>query len=373
MQRSTRSAALAAMLALAPILTLLTGGRPAEAQVPSPYVMQKISLPGSQLNYGEGINNSGVAVGGADPSGLLRDFALNAAIFSNGQVSGAGVLVGYQGSYDYAINDNGDSAGWALKLLGIYPGGGELYHAVLFAHGTAQDLGALPGNGNNSLAYAINHWRVAAGSSQGGALSGSTHAVLFTFANHTVTDLGTVPGDGSSVAYGINDYGLVVGSSIDGNGVERAAQFAPGPVKLLGALPGDNYSEARGVNDQGQAVGYSASLRGPMHAVMFTGGQVVDLGVAPGGTDSFAHAINNFGQAVGYGNMADGTTHALLFQNGQVVDLGKFPAGSGSSANGVNDRGDIVGTADDGMGTVWAVKWTLAHLPGTGLRPLASR
>jgi len=339
---------------------LAVSGRAARGQAFSSYAVQKIGLVGSPLNYGEGINDSGIAVGGCDPSGLLRPYALRAAVFQNGQTSGAGVLYGFEGSYDYAINELGRSVGWAVALLGIQPGP-QLTHAVLFAHGTAQDLGALPGPGNTSMAYAINNLDVAVGYSQ---TTTSSHAVQFAFfAGRAITDLGTLPGDSSSVAYGINDTGMIVGSSFDANVNEHAAQFAPGPVTALGTLPGDTISEARGINNQGQAVGFSTAFRGPSHAVMFAGGEVIDLGVYPGGTHSSAHAINNLGQVIGTGDTGDGGfDHALLWQNGGVTDLGKLPGGGGSSANGINDRGDIVGTADDGDGTVWAVKWTLAHL-----------
>jgi probable HAF family extracellular repeat protein len=348
----------AAITILISALVLLGLGGTARGQTPS-YMIQKIGLAGSSLNYAEGINDSG---------GALSTIFLRAAVFQNGQTSGAGILVGYTGSYDYAINDRGRSVGWAIKLLGIYPGP-TLTHAVLFAHGTAQDLGALPGSGNASTAYAINNLDVAAGFSQVGSVNGASHATLFSFfAGRTVTDLGTLPGDGSSVAYGINDLGVVVGSSIGADDIERAVQFTPGPVKLLGTLPGGAYSEARGINNQGQAVGFSSALRGPDHAVMFAGGQVFDLGIYPGGTRSIAVAINNFGQAVGSGDVADGTAHALLFQNGQVVDLGRLPGGQGSSAHGINDRGDIVGVVDDPT-AVWAVKWTLAHQAAGPVKP----
>lgn len=337
-----------------------TGGRAAHGQTFSAYVVQKIGLVGSPLNYAEAINDGGVAVGGCDTDGLLRPYALHAAVFQNGQTSGAGVLYGFQGSYDYAINELGRSVGWAIALLGIQPGP-QLTHAVLFAHGTAQDLGALPGAGNTSVAYGINNLDVAVGYSQ---TTTSSHAVRFAFfAGRTITDLGTLAGDSTSVAYGINDTGVIVGSSFDVNVNEHAVQFAPGTVTALGTLPGDTISEARGINNQGQAVGFSTAFRGPSHAVIFEGGRVIDLGVYPGGTHSIGHAINNQGQVIGTGDTGGGGfDHALLWQNGGVVDLGILPGGSGSSANGINDRGDIVGTADDGDGMVWAVKWTLAHL-----------
>ena len=355
MQRLIRYAAL--------VTTLLAalGGGAAQGQALSPYVMQKISQPGSAINYAQGINNSGVAVGAADPGGSFSTIFFRAAVFSPAApVSGPGELVGFLASYDYAINDAGQSVGWALKLLGVYPGP-TLTHAALFVHGTGQDLGALI-RGGNSTAYAINALGIAVGSADSAAPNNPTHATLFTFANHTVTDLGLPPGDQTSVAYGINGYGQVVGSSIGTDGIERAVQFLPGPPHRLGALPGDSYSQARGINDQGQAAGYSGSLTGQTHAVVFAAGQVIDLGVYPGGTYSVALAINNFGQVVGAGDIGDGSfSHALLFQNGQVIDLGKLPGGDGSQATAINDHGDMVGTADDGGGTLWAVKWTLAH------------
>ena len=364
MLRSIRSAAL-----VATVLAALGGT--AEAQIPSPYAVRVISLPGAALSYAQGINNNGVAVGAVDSGGALREEFLRAAIYANGGVSGAGVLVGYIGTYDYAINDAGQSVGWAIADLGLFPGP-TLTHAVLFVHDSAQDLGALV-RGGNSTAYAINVWGVAAGSSDTAAPNGPGHAALFTFANHTVNDLGLPPGDQASVAYAINGYGQVVGSSIDTGGVEHAVRFVPGPPTRLGALPGDTYSQARGLNDLGQAVGYSASLRTPSHAVMFAGGQVIDLGLYPGGTHSAAVAINNLGQAVGTGDTGDGGfDHALLFQNGQVVDLGKLPGGQGSAANGINDRGDIVGSADNADGLECAVEWTLAHQAIGPLKPLAA-
>jgi probable HAF family extracellular repeat protein len=340
------------------VLTLLAA-LPARGQT---YTIEKLGWVGSPLNYAEGINDSEVAVGGCDPSSTLRDFALTAAVFQNGQTSSAGVLIGFEGTYAYAINENGRSVGWADMLIGIYPGGGELIHAALFAHGTAQDLGALPpGNLNNSTAYAINDNDVAVGYSVTG--TGATHAASFAFfQNRTVTDLGVLAGDSSSTAYGINHAGVIVGGSFDSNENEHAVQFAPNGVTFLGTLPGDTISEAHGINNQGQAVGYSTSLHGQSRAVLFAGGQVIDLGIHPGGTHSAAAAINDFGVVIGTGDIGDGGfDRGLVFQNGQITVLPLLPGGSSSSPRGLNDRGDIVGVADDGNGVVWAVKWTLAH------------
>jgi probable HAF family extracellular repeat protein len=371
MQRPIRSAVLAATMLAAPVLALL-GGTPAAGQARSPYVLQTLSDPNSSLNYAAGINASGIVVGAIDPGGALTTIALEAAVFTNGQVGSPGQLDGFTGSYDYAINDAGLSVGWSLELLGVYPGP-TLTHATAFANGTAQDLGALPGGGN-STAYAVNQAGLAAGYSTLGSLDTRTHAVLFSTVKPSVTDLGTLPGDVQSIAYGINDYGQVVGSSFDANLTEKAVLYANGTATPLGFLPGDVYSSARAINEEGQAVGYSGTAAGPTHAVLFQNGQVIDLGVYPGGTHSTASAINNFGQVVGSGDVPGGTfDHALLFQNGQVLDLGVLPDGPGSSATGINDRGDIVGTAVDEGYIVCAVKWTLAHFPATVRKPVTLR
>ena len=87
MQRLIRYAAL--------VTTLLAalGGGAAQGQALSPYVMQKISQPGSAINYAQGINNSGVAVGAADPGGSFSTIFFRAAVFSPAApVSGPGCI-----------------------------------------------------------------------------------------------------------------------------------------------------------------------------------------------------------------------------------------------------------------------------------------
>lgn len=341
------------------VLAILVG-RPALGQ--TLYTLQNLGLAGAAISAAQGINNKGVAVGYVDASGDFDYEAFTAALFTPGiPVSNPGGLVGFPATDAYAINDAGQSVGWALRDLGVFPGPTQT-HAVLFVHDTGHDLGVISG-GSNSTAYGINALGVAVGYSDTNASdvgANSNHAALF--AGGKVVDLGTYPGDMSSVAYAIDSAGTAVGSSFDQNDNERAVQFAGGRVTLLGMRPGDASSHANGINDQGQAVGWSTPSRGGSHAVIFAGGQVIDLGIFPGGTYSIGTAINNFGQVAGYGDTpTDYFAHALLFENGQVIDLGTLPGGQGSNAQAINDHGDVVGSGDDGQGHLYALEWTLAH------------
>jgi probable HAF family extracellular repeat protein len=332
-------------------------GFPAQGQ--TLYTIQNLGLAGSQISEALGLNNNGVAVGYVNKGGAFANEFLRAALYTPGiPVSSPGTLVGYTGTAALAINDAGQSVGWAIRDLGVFPGPTQT-HAVLFVHGTAHDLGVLRGGGN-STAYAINAFGVAVGVSDtaiANIADNPTHAARF--ANGQVTDLGLLPGDIGSVAYGINDSGVAVGSSFDPRNNERAVRFAGGTVTPLGLLPNHVASHAAGVNDLGQAVGWSASASGVTRAVLFAGGKV-DLGILPGGINSIATAINSFGQIVGYGD-THGTVHGILFQYPWVIDLGVLPGGRSSAAMAINDRGDMVGVSENGDGNEYAVKWTLAH------------
>jgi probable HAF family extracellular repeat protein len=333
-------------------------GSPAHGQ--TLYTIQNLGLAGATMSEALGLNDSGVAVGFVNKGGALANEFLRAALFTPGiPVSSPGTLVGYTGTAALAINDAGQSVGWAIRDLGVFPGPTQT-HAVLFVHGTAHDLGALKGGGN-STAYAINAYGIAVGMSDtdiADVADNPTHAARF--ANGQVTDLGLLPGDRGSVAYGIDSAGVAVGSSFDPQNNERAVRFAGGVVTPLGLLPNHVASRASGINDLGQAVGWSASASGHTRAVLFAGGKVTDLGILPGGSDSIATAINNFGQIVGYGD-TDGTVHGVLFQYPRVIDLGVPQGGHSSAVMAINDRGDMVGVGDNGDGGECAVKWTLAH------------
>jgi len=84
-----------------------------------------------------------------------------------------------------------------------------------------------------------------------------------------MTDLGTLPGGNSSQATGINDHGLVVGSSSTASGNTHAFVFENGVLLDLGTLPGGDFSEANGINDHGEMVGDSSATGQLSHSTLW--------------------------------------------------------------------------------------------------------
>jgi probable HAF family extracellular repeat protein len=119
--------------------------------------------------------------------------------------------------------------------------------------------------------------------------------------------LGGLPGSTSSIAYGINNSGQIVGTSVF-DGFDVATEWSGGGVIDLGSLPGSLGSVALSISNTGQIVGYSQfDPYGPTAPGLTiatewsggTGGSIVNLGGLTGSNSSVAYGINDSGQAVG--------------------------------------------------------------------------
>jgi probable HAF family extracellular repeat protein len=211
-----------------------------------------------------------------------------------------------------------------------------------------------------------------------------THAALWTpdFTNGytgTWTDLGALD-DTYSLAWGLNDFGLVVGetNTKDANGNfagTKAFVWTPagpnattGSMMSIGTLGGLN-SNARAINNSGQIVGASLWTFDPaheseFHAYLWTiDGGMIDLGTL-GGSASFAMAVSADGKVAGTADTADGERHAFLWTpttpngtTGSMQDLGTLGGGT-SDAYGMNAMGQVVGISDTGDGVPRAFLWT---------------
>jgi probable HAF family extracellular repeat protein len=202
-----------------------------------------------------------------------------------------------------AINNGGQVVG----VSDIVVNGTHYYHAFVWTAGEGmQDL-AMGGNTATSEARAIN---------LGGQIVGTYSPPFLTAFLWTgiLTDLGTLGGN-IRYAYGINNSKQIVGWSQTSDVFYDHAFLWDKDNKMqdLGGLPGAGspsfYSHAYGINDFGQVVGDSNPAPGPIggdtHAIVWTAAagmqDLNDLLINPptGQYLRTAYAINNKGQIAG--------------------------------------------------------------------------
>lgn len=203
-------------------------------------------------------------------------------------------------------------------------------------------IGDLPGGSFQSRARGISNAGQVIGTS---SATGGERAFLWT-PNAGMQNLGVLPGGSNSRAYGMNDFGQVVGRADTATSSSQAFLWDSTRGMIdLGALVGGSWSEAYDVNNAGQVVGmygtgfnYRAFLWDPV-----TGMQ--DIGDLPGGSEfGEARGINESGQVVGEGNTDGGVRGFFWDSINGMQDLGDLPGGGSTSrAYGINDAGQVVG------------------------------
>jgi probable HAF family extracellular repeat protein len=202
---------------------------------------------------------------------------------------------------------------------------------------------------DQSIAYGVNDEGVVVGSSN--AQDGTvTHAFVYQPTTRTMTDIGTLPGGSNSVAYGIDDAGLVVGTSEVGGTPTTSHAFtydvATKVMTDLGTLPGGSNSSAVAINEHGLIAGSSDLPGGAVHPFLYdtATATMTDLGTLAGTTNDSATALNDDGVVVGNESGVDlgvGTGGG-----GWVYDPGTKtidPIPESANAAGVSDQGVIIG------------------------------
>jgi len=166
---------------------------------------------------------------------------------------------------------------------------------------------------------------------------------------YNAVDLGLLPGESTSLAYDVNDDGVVVGAWFDTGDGQYHGFYYDGMKHDLG--PG----RATAINSAGEVAGYEiGAWRIDLQTMART-----DLGTL-GGPSCITLGINELGQVVGMSEMLSGPAHAFLSTATAtgLIDLGQLGYGY-TKAYAVNSAGLVVGEALVGSAAdAWAVPFT---------------
>ena len=260
------------------------------------------------------INNNGQVVG----TSYTESGEQHAYIYSNGIMTDLGTfggLSGDAGSWATAINDSGQVVGSSVTTSGEQ-------HAFLYSNGDMTDLGTL--GGDLSAAFDINNDGQIVGCSE--TDDGLGHAHAFLYSNGTMTNLGAVFGGDGSWAMCINDSGQIAGLYYNNsdNGTPHAVLYSNGIVTDLGDFGGGT-SMVYGINNSGQIVGGAATEDLDEHAFLYSDGTMIDLNSVIDQEYGWtiindALAINDAGWVLGYGyNAITGGRNALIIPVSSVM------------------------------------------------------
>jgi uncharacterized membrane protein len=230
-------------------------------------------------------------------------------------------------------------------------GSGQL--PVMWNNGVMTQL-TVPAGYGVGQALSVNASGLIAGSVGSGI---GQRAALF---NGTTTSLITATaanGSYMTVAYGINDAGLVAGTGIDPNNaavnVGMVYDTVTGTMTTVGALDNANGALGFGLSNSGYVVGGSMFNQGDSMPFRWSATEgMVAIGLPTGATQGSARGVNDQGWVVGTAGgvyavpflYAEGTTYTLqsLLVNGAGWDLS---TNTSSSALSISENGTIVGTA----------------------------
>ena len=232
------------------------------------HTMAPLPTLGGNNGFANGINDQNQVAGAAentttDPTCPSYPES-KPVIWTNGQVHELPTFAGDPDGAAYAINGQGQAAGYSGTCF-------YALHPVLWQNGKVIDLGSLGGTGSEGID--VNNQGQVVGDSD---LSGDTAYHAFLWQSGVMTDLGTLPGDVSSAGEGINSKGQVVGGSVDASGNVRPFLWQNGVMTDLNTLiPPDSplyLLEPTGtINARGQIAGYALVIStGEVHAFLAT-------------------------------------------------------------------------------------------------------
>jgi probable HAF family extracellular repeat protein len=194
-----------------------------------------------------------------------------------------------------------------------------------------------PGAGAVTSGAAINRWGEIAGTcSQGGTHQGFLYRPSARWQPYTFL---VMPTASQTYAYGLNDYGQVVGIYYDQRGGPWAYVAANGQFFPFGAFA----TVPMAISNWGAIVGYARGEDRRDYGLLYYYGlsQTFDV---PGAHRTLLWDINDRWQIVGFYTDSQFEGHSFLYDNGQFFDIvSPDPAVLFTDVSGINNHGQIVG------------------------------
>lgn len=221
------------------------------------------------------------------------------------------------------VTDSGDVAGTVTDDAAAMP------EAALYQNGQVTLLGFLDGSlpQTFSSVAGVNEHDDVTGDSL--AAAGVTHAYLWK--NGAMTDLGVLSQGDSAHAHALDKSDQVVGAEISPDQQQsRAVLWQNGMVAALPQSGTDDYSVAYGINDAGLIVGAGRAATAPQsatEALLWDNGQVIALNsLLPANSGWFlstAERIDNQGDIFGHGTYdGQSVSYELALGNGGTPRIG---------------------------------------------------
>jgi len=245
------------------------------------------------------------------------------------------------------INNNGD-------IVGVFFSGRR--HGFLLSNGTYTPIDAPAAWGTRqTLALGINDAGVIVGSYFHLDSDGQVHQHGYVLANGSFSPLADVPGSTDTIPWGINNSNVIVGRYLDQAGNLHGFESVKNTATTVD-FPNGTGTALYHINNNGDIVGDYSDSVGNVHGLVrsasgsFSSFDVPGATVQPAGTNGFA--INDLGQ-VG-GASAKSKSAALDFTepqadtHGYVMTAGKFvtvnvPGGINTAVYGLNNSSQAVG------------------------------
>ena len=155
----------------------------------------------------------------------------------------------------------------------------------------------------------------------------------------------TAPDSTSTVAYGVNDFGQIVGRSSGTSGSFSFIRSNDGQYQNISPPTIEALVEAVAINNSLKVVGHYSDNNG-QHAFLWDNGQFTELRV-PGATgNSDVRQLNNNDQALMFATV-DGVGSHYLYDGGNYLRINSPEGFTWQSVIALNDNGELAGFAFD--------------------------